>query len=178
MLVAQSYLTLCDPMDCSLPSFSVHGILQARVLEWIVIPFSRGSSWPKDWNCNSCASCTTGRFFTAEPPNLCSKCLLRFQYLNDLWKGVTIIWSLQKQKLLKAVQAHNVFVCLAIIMLTNIFLVLTMCWHYLTYHLISFQQGQYEIGAISCSILQKGKRSQRRVAPTPPGLVWLQSSYS
>ena len=38
--VAQSYLTLCDPMDCSLPGSSVHGIFQARVLEWIVISFS------------------------------------------------------------------------------------------------------------------------------------------
>ena len=75
-----------------------------------------------------------------------------------------------KQKQLKAVQAHNAFVCLAIIMLTDVFLVLTMCWHYLSYHLISFQHGQYEIGAISCSILQKGKRSQGRVPP--PQQVW------
>ena len=37
-------LTLCDPMDCSLPDSSVHGILQARILEWVAIPFSRGSS--------------------------------------------------------------------------------------------------------------------------------------
>ena len=36
-------------MDCSTPGFSVHGILQARILEWVVIPFSRRSSWPKDW---------------------------------------------------------------------------------------------------------------------------------
>ena len=41
MLVAQSCLTLCDPIDCSLPSFSVHGIPQARMLECIAIPFSR-----------------------------------------------------------------------------------------------------------------------------------------
>ena len=37
-------LTLCDPMDCSPPGSSVHGILQARILEWVAIPFSRGSS--------------------------------------------------------------------------------------------------------------------------------------
>ena len=42
--VAQTYLTLCDPTDCSLPGSSVHGIFQARVLEWVAIPFSRGSS--------------------------------------------------------------------------------------------------------------------------------------
>ena len=46
--VAQSCPTLCDPMDCSLPGFSVHGIFQARVLEWVVIAFSRGSSQPRD----------------------------------------------------------------------------------------------------------------------------------
>ena len=42
--VAQLFLTLWDPMDCSLPGFSVHGIFQARVLEWVAISFSRGSS--------------------------------------------------------------------------------------------------------------------------------------
>ena len=46
--VAQSCLTLCDPMDCSLQGFSVHGILQARILEWVTISFSRGSSQPRD----------------------------------------------------------------------------------------------------------------------------------
>ena len=48
VLVAQSYLTLCDPMDCSLPGSSVHGIFQAIVLEWIAISFFRGSSRPRD----------------------------------------------------------------------------------------------------------------------------------
>ena len=48
VLVAQSCLTLCDPMACSLPDFSVCGILQARILKWVAIPFSRGSSRPKD----------------------------------------------------------------------------------------------------------------------------------
>ena len=44
---AQSCLTLCDPMDCSPPGSSIHGILQARRLEWGAIPFSRGSSRPR-----------------------------------------------------------------------------------------------------------------------------------
>ena len=43
-----SYLTLCDLMDCSLPGSSVHGILQARILEWVAMHSSRGSSWPRD----------------------------------------------------------------------------------------------------------------------------------
>ena len=46
--VAQSCPTLCDPMDCSLPGSSVHGILQARILEWVTISFSRVSSRPSD----------------------------------------------------------------------------------------------------------------------------------
>ena len=48
MLVAQSCMTLCDPMDCSLPGFSVYGIHQARILEWVDISCSRGSSRPGD----------------------------------------------------------------------------------------------------------------------------------
>ena len=47
--VVQSRLTLCDPMDCNLPGSSIHGIFQARILEWGAISFSRRSSWPRDW---------------------------------------------------------------------------------------------------------------------------------
>ena len=50
----QSCPTLCNPMDCSLPGSSVYGILQVRILEWIVMPSSRGSSWSRDWTHNSC----------------------------------------------------------------------------------------------------------------------------
>ena len=49
LLVAQLCLTFCDPMVCSLAGSSVYGILQARILEWVAVPFSRGSSWPNDW---------------------------------------------------------------------------------------------------------------------------------
>ena len=52
--VAQSCLTLCDPMECSPPGSSVHGIFQARTLEWFAISSSRGSSWPRNWNQVSC----------------------------------------------------------------------------------------------------------------------------
>ena len=61
VLVAQLYLILCNPMDYSLPGSSVHGILQSRILEWVAIPFSRGSSLPLD---RTQDSCTAGRFFT------------------------------------------------------------------------------------------------------------------
>ena len=60
----QSCLTLCDPMDCSLPGSSVHGILQARILKWVIMPSSRGSSWPSDWTHISDVSCIGRWFFT------------------------------------------------------------------------------------------------------------------
>ena len=50
-------LTLCDPIDCSPPSSSVHGISQARILEWVVMPSSRRPSRPRDQTCISCISC-------------------------------------------------------------------------------------------------------------------------
>ena len=58
--VAQSCPTLCDPVDCSPPGFSVHEILQARTLEWVAISFSKGSSWPRD---RTQVSCIAGRGF-------------------------------------------------------------------------------------------------------------------
>ena len=61
VLVAQLCLILCDPMDCSLPGSSVHGILQARILESIFIPFSRGSSQPRN---QTQVSHTGSGFFT------------------------------------------------------------------------------------------------------------------
>ena len=59
--VAQSCPTLCDPMDCSPPGSSVHGIFQAWILEWVAVSFSRGSSWPRD---RTRVSCIVGRCFT------------------------------------------------------------------------------------------------------------------
>ena len=63
--VTQSCLTLCDSVDYSLPGSSVHGILQARILEWVAISFSRGSSWPRDW---TRVSRIAGRCFTLWAP--------------------------------------------------------------------------------------------------------------
>ena len=63
--VTQSCPTLSDPMDCSLLGFSLHGILQARILEWVAISFSRGASQPRD---QTWVSCIAGRRLTSEPP--------------------------------------------------------------------------------------------------------------
>ena len=67
LLFAQSCPTLCDPLDCSLPGSSVHGILQARILKWLAIPFSRGSSLPRD---RTWVSCITDRFFLSPGKSL------------------------------------------------------------------------------------------------------------
>ena len=64
VLVAQLCLTFCDPMNCSPPGSSVHGILQARILEWVAIPFSRESFGPRD---RTPISCIAIRFFTIAP---------------------------------------------------------------------------------------------------------------
>ena len=63
--------TLCNPVDCSPPGSSVYGISQARILEWVAMPFSRGFSWPRD---QTRVSCLPGRFFTTEP--LMKSCIL------------------------------------------------------------------------------------------------------
>ena len=62
LLVAQSCQTLCNPIDCSPPGTSVHGILQARILEWVAISVSKRSSPPRD---RTQVFCITGRFFTS-----------------------------------------------------------------------------------------------------------------
>ena len=77
VLVAQSCPTLCKPMDCSPPAFSVHGILQARILEWVAISFSRASSRPRD---------------PTEVPHISARCFNRFhlQFRRprfDSWVG-------------------------------------------------------------------------------------------
>ena len=75
-----SRVRLCDPMDCSPPGSSVHGILQARVLEWGAISFSRGSSWPRD---RTWVSHTVGRRLGYQGSHMSykgiSKCLLKKQ---------------------------------------------------------------------------------------------------
>ena len=102
VLVAQPCLTLPDPKDCSPPGSSVHGILQARMLEWVTMPSSRGSSRPRLW---TRVSCFVGRYFTiwARPgqlrrrdgktlPYIKKENLLQFRL--ETTKGVKTLWSL------------------------------------------------------------------------------------
>ena len=89
---AQSRLTLCDPMDCSLPGSSVHGIFSARILEWVAISSSRGSSWPRT---EPSSAALAGRFFTTSatweaPPRVYR--IIAVQWENgELWCQVFCI---------------------------------------------------------------------------------------
>ena len=113
VLVTQSCLTLCDPMGCSQPGPSVHGSLQARILEWVSIPFSRGSSQPRDqiW-----VSHITGRFFTMSHQGSPVCCLWANKYLEKLenylcWEVHISFWTVftsnKRRKILGTVFTSN-----------------------------------------------------------------------
>ena len=101
-----SCVWLCDPMDCSLPGSCAHGIFQTRILKWVAIPFSRGSSWPRD---RTQVSCIAGRCFAiwatitttkisckiVPPPQKVSSCVFVVDLpwitaLGNPWSAVTV----------------------------------------------------------------------------------------
>ena len=84
---AQSCPTVSDPLDCSPPGFSVHGIFQARIIEWVAISYSRGSSRPRNRSHVSCVSCT-GRWILLPPHYLGSP----MSILNILYFKVGLPW--------------------------------------------------------------------------------------
>ena len=93
----QSCLTFCDPVNCSLPGSSVHGILQARLLEWIAIPFCRESAWTR---VQTQVSCISGRFFTSEPPGSWETSYLGFYLVfRTMGKRATYITTVGKLKI-------------------------------------------------------------------------------
>ena len=78
VVCSQSCQTVCDPMEYSLPGSSVHGIISARILEWVAIFSFRGSSWPRDQTCVSCIF-STGRWMCQAPLSFTiSQSLLKF----------------------------------------------------------------------------------------------------
>ena len=83
--IAKSFPTLYVSMDCSLPGSSVYGILQARMLEWVAISFSRGSSWPRDWTLISCISCI-GRWMLYHQCHLLSTYFFSASIFNPLFE--------------------------------------------------------------------------------------------
>ena len=86
VFIAQLCPTLCNPVDYSPPGSSVHGSLQARILEWIVISYSRGSSQPRD---QTWVSCIAGGFFTIWAPGRPMLCYMSTQNLQRLTEGIS-----------------------------------------------------------------------------------------
>ena len=90
---AQSWPALCNPMDCNPPGFSVCGISQGRIREWVAISYSRGSSHPRD---QTWVSCIVGRFFTnwatREVTHLWP---LSYSFIEDCWISILKLplWS-------------------------------------------------------------------------------------
>ena len=107
--VAQSCLTLCDPQDCSPPGSSVRGILQARILEWVVMSSSGGSSRPRDRTHISCISRWIFFFFNTVPPgkplNIITVCTGK---LKNSCNCFTLVWnqtsSMAKECLVKLIK--------------------------------------------------------------------------
>ena len=131
----QLHLTLSDPMDCSLPDSSVHGILHARILEWVVMPSSRGSFQPRDQTLVSYSSCIVGKFFLAETPgkpaiDICSVQLLSCVQLfaipwtaaHQAFLSITNTQSLLKLMSIKSVMPSNhLILCHPLLLLRSIF---------------------------------------------------------
>ena len=104
--VAQLCPTLCDPVDCSLPGSSIHGILQARILEWVTISFSRGSSQPRD---QTWVSRIGGRCFNLWT----SWSIILFSSCNA-WEYVFIFWPLADSYWKNSEQKFTLFVWVSI----------------------------------------------------------------
>ena len=101
-------------MDCSLSGSSNHGILQARILEWVAMPSSRGSSRPRDRTCVSCSSCTAGRFFTAKPLGKPSDApFSSVQSLSHVWLFETL-WTAAPQASLSITNSQSLLKLMSI----------------------------------------------------------------
>ena len=113
MLVTQLCLTLCDPIDYTPPGSSVHRILQARILEWFAIPFSRESSWPRDGTCFCCVS-WIGRYIHYHWTSWEAICDLRY-VIKSHWIGTEhmatlyINWGVVSLWLVQFIQ--HLFLC-------------------------------------------------------------------
>ena len=86
--VAQSCPTLCDLMDCSLQASSVHVTFQVRILEWVAIPFYRGTSWLRDRTCIFCGSCTGADYLPLSHQGC--PLLFRIPLKTDSFSGLSV----------------------------------------------------------------------------------------
>ena len=118
--VAQSCLTLSDPMDCSLQGSSIHGIFQARVLEWIAISFSRESSRLRDWTWVSCMQ--TGAFTIWATFRLFSVLLLARILSSDFCicpQGISASWGFCFGLRFEFQQTLNIYIYIYIYIYTH-----------------------------------------------------------
>ena len=114
--VAQLCQILCDPVDCSLPGSSLHGILQARILEWGAISFSRGSSHPRDWRIEPGSPTLQADSLTSEPSGKPFSWARVLRNLVSSW-FLFLIWAnhieiLQIRKYAMLSQYFYLYVCL------------------------------------------------------------------
>ena len=98
----------CDPMDCSPPGPSVHGILQAGILEWVAISSSRGFSPARDQTGLSCVSCMAGGFLTTEPPVQFSREVVSDSAIPWTAAGQASLFITSSQSLLKLMSIESV----------------------------------------------------------------------
>ena len=112
-LVVQLYLTLCDPIDCSPPGSSIHGILQTRILEWVAIPFSRGSSRPRNW---IQVTCFAGRFFTSWATGVCIILLVLTKVTTRLFRAM---YNAKKTVLYSSTDIYWIAMCSALCLVSN-----------------------------------------------------------
>ena len=96
-----------DPMDCSPPGSSIHGIFQARILEWLAIAFSRESFQPRDQACASRVSWIAGRLFTAEPLGKPNSTIfqLKKKKMGEDFPGSSLVKTLVKTLPMQRAQA-------------------------------------------------------------------------
>ena len=91
-------------MDCNLPDSSIHGILHARILEWVAISSSKGSSPPRDWTRVSCGSWTAGGFFTTEPPGKPSEVQGKVKRMKKTEDSLSNVWDNIKHKNIRIIE--------------------------------------------------------------------------
>ena len=127
-LVAKLCPTLCKPMDCNPPGSSAHGISRARILEWVAISFSRGSSQPRDC---TYIFCLAGGFFTTEPSgkplsqfscSVVSDSATPWRAARQASLSITNPWSLLKLMSIESVMPSNhLILCHPLLLLPSIF---------------------------------------------------------
>ena len=118
-LAAHSHPTLCGPVDCSPPGSSVHGILQARIAEWVAMTFSRGSPWPRNW---TGVFYIAGRLFTVWATG-------EVNFVSSYLSHIFLLFSFTKSQFLAVLDLNGVTVGVKSKM--RLVLVLCICLHWL-----------------------------------------------